>query len=310
MRQRAAVPLPLRDGVGPGCIVLPPGSWPKVIDFLAERFTNVARDEIAARMARGDIVDEQGRPIPVEGDYSPYLKVFYYRALPAEQRIPFVEEVLFQDEHLVVVDKPHFLPVIPSGTYLQETLLVRLIRRLGIETLSPLHRIDRETAGVVLFSCQPAERARYHDLFTQRMVDKGYHAVAPYRPDLKLPLTHRSRLVPGTPFTRMREATAEEGGAPNTETQVEILQVLPGGQKALYGLSPTSGKKHQLRVHMAALGVPILNDTLYPVHHSAAELVASGYSKPLQLLARSIAFTDPVTGAPRYFESKQSLQAT
>lgn len=308
MRQRAAVPLPSRDGVGPGCIVLPPGPWPKVIDFLAERFTNVARHEIAARMARGDIVDEHGRRIPAETDYSPYLKVFYYRALPTEEPIPFTEEVLFQDAHLVVVDKPHFLPVTPSGTYLQETLLVRLIRRLGIETLSPLHRIDRETAGVVLFSCQPNDRRHYHELFTQRAVTKCYHAVAPFRADLQLPLTHHSRLVPGSPFTRMREAGNAEEGPPNTETRVELLQMLPCGQKALYELRPTTGKKHQLRVHMAALGIPILNDTLYPVHHSAAELAASGYSKPLQLLARSIAFTDPVTGTRRHFESMRSLQ--
>ncbi len=309
MRQRAAVPLPLRDGVGPGCIVLPPGPWPKVIDFLAERFTNVAPEEIAARMTRGDIVDEQGRPLPPDSAYAPYLKVFYYRALPAEERIPFMEEVLFQDEHLVVVDKPHFLPVTPSGTYLQETVLVRLIRRLGIETLSPVHRIDRETAGIVLFSCRPEERSRYHELFTQRTVNKCYHAVAPYRPDLALPLIHRSRLVPGTPFTRMRETTADEGGVPNTETRVELVQVLPGEQNALYRLTPASGKKHQLRVHMEALGMPLLNDTLYPVHQSAAERTASGYDTPLQLLAHSISFTDPVTGAPRYFESRRRLKA-
>jgi tRNA pseudouridine32 synthase/23S rRNA pseudouridine746 synthase len=259
-------------------------------------------------MVRGDIVDEQGQSIRPERPYSPYLKVFYYRALPAEERIPFAEEILFQDEHLVVVDKPHFLPVTPSGTYLQETVLVRLTRRLGIETLSPLHRIDRETAGVVLFSCQPGERSRYHELFAQRAVTKHYHAVAAYRPDLQLPLVHRSRLVPGEPFTRMREATATEDGAPNTETRVELLQVLPEETHALYRLSPASGKKHQLRVHMVALGIPIVNDTLYPVHHSARELAASGYSNPLQLLAHSIAFKDPVTGAERYFESRRQLQ--
>lgn len=308
VRQRAAVPLPLRDGVGPGCIVLPPGPWPLIIDFLTERFTNVPREEIAARMVRGDIVDEQGQSIPPKRPYSPYLKVFYYRALPAEEPIPFAEEILFQDEHLVVVDKPHFLPVTPSGTYLQETVLVRLIRRLGIETLSPLHRIDRETAGVVLFSCQPGERSSYHELFAQRAVTKHYHAVAAYRPDLQLPLVHRSRLVPSEPFTRMREATAAEDGAPNTETRVELLQVLPGETRARYRLSPASGKKHQLRVHMAALGIPIVNDTLYPVHHTAAELAASAYEKPLQLLAQSIAFTDPVTGAERHFESRLRLQ--
>lgn len=308
VRQRAVVALPLRDGVGPGCIVLPPGPWPAVIDFLAERFTNVPREEIAARMERGDVVDEHGQPVHPERPYSAHLKVFYYRAIVSEEPIPFTEEILFQDDHLVVVDKPHFLPVTPSGTYLQETVLVRLIRRLGIETLSPLHRIDRETAGVVLFSCQPSERSSYHEMFAQRSVTKHYHAVAAYRPELELPRTHRSRLVPGEPFTRMREATAAEGGIPNTETRVELLKVLPGQKHALYHLSPASGKKHQLRVHMAALGIPIVNDTLYPVHHTAAELAASAYEKPLQLLAQSIAFTDPVTGVERHFESRLRLQ--
>ena len=258
-------------------------------------------------MLRGDVVNEQGQPLHPEQPYSAHLKVFYYRAIEAEEPIPFIEEILFQDDHLVVVDKPHFLPVVPSGTYLQETVLVRLIRRLGIETLSPLHRIDRETAGVVLFSCQPNERRSYHELFAQRSVTKHYQAVAPYRPDLELPLTHRSRLVPGDPFTRMREATSAEGGVSNTETLVELLQVLPGEKHAVYRLSPTSGKKHQLRVHMAALGIPILNDTLYPVHSMAAELAANGYTKPMQLLAQSIAFTDPVTGEVRHFVSRRHL---
>jgi len=139
-------------------------------------------------------------------------------------------------------------------------------------------------------------------------VTKHYHAVAASRPDLKLPLVHRSRLVPGEPFTRMRQATIAEGGALNTETRVELLQVLPGETRALYRLSPTSGKKHQLRIHMAALDIPIVNDTLYPVHHTAAELAASGYDKPLQLLAHSIGFTDPITGGVRYFESRRGLQ--
>ena len=308
MRQRAAVPLPLRDGVGPGCIVLPPGPWARILDFLAERFTNVPRDEIVARMSRGDIVDEHGRAIQPEQPYSPHLKVFYYRAIEAEERIPFDEEILFHDEHLVVVDKPHFLPVTPSGTYLQETVLVRLVRRLGIETLSPLHRIDRETAGVVLFSCKPDERSRYHALFAERSVAKHYQAVAPYREGLTLPVHRQSRLVPATPFTRMREATEDEGGEPNTDTHVELVRVLPDGSNALYRLSPGSGKKHQLRVHMSALGIPILNDTLYPVQQTAAEMAAHGYEKPLQLLAHSIAFKDPVTGEERYFESLRRLQ--
>ncbi|MEQ1518170.1 MAG: pseudouridine synthase [Usitatibacteraceae bacterium] len=194
--------LPTREGVGPSCIVLPVGPWPQVIDFLTERFPAVAREEIAARMRRGDIVDEQGVFISPDLNYRPHLKLFYYRHIPEETRIPFEETILFQDEHLVVVDKPHFLPVTPGGRYLQETLLVRLKRKLGTDTLAPMHRIDRETAGVVVFTLQPELRGKYQELFAQRAVAKTYQAIAPFRDDLDFPMTYRSRLVEADHFMR------------------------------------------------------------------------------------------------------------
>lgn len=306
LRKRAAAPLPRRDGVAPGSLVLPPGEWKLVLDFLEERFTNVPRHEIAARMSRGDVVDADGDPIAAEALYTPHRRVFYYRAIEAEEPIPFHENILFRDDHLVVIDKPHFLPVTPSGTYLQETALLRLIRRLRIDELSPLHRIDRETAGLVLFGVIPEERARYHALFTQRSVIKRYLAVAPFRPELQLPLVRRSRLVRGEPFVRTRETSPTERGEPNAETRVELLQILPEG-KALYRLTPSTGRKHQLRAHMAALGIPILNDTLYPSLLDHRELRARGFGHPLQLLAQSLSFTDPVTGESRHFESRLRL---
>ena len=290
--------------MGPSCISLPAfpaGTWPQVIDFLADRFPLVPRHEIAARMRRGDVVDEQGVFISPDRRYQPHLKLFYYRDIPAEVRIPFNEVVLFQDNYLVVVDKPHFLPVTPGGRYLQETLLVRLKRKLGIDTLAPMHRIDRETAGLVLFTKQPATRGKYQHLFSQKMVTKSYQAIAGVRGDLDFPLVHRSRLVEADHFMRMREADGE----PNAETTIELLE--SNGKFARYRLRPSTGKKHQLRVHMAALGVPILNDQIYPHHLSRAEIESDDYSRPLQLLAEYISFADPVTGQERCFESQRRL---
>ncbi len=300
----------MRDGVGPGCVVLPAGPWRLVLDFLSERFTNVTRAEIEARMVRGDIVDALGRQISPAQRYSPHLTLYYYRAISDEARIPFEEEVLFQDDYLVAVDKPHFLPVTPSGHYLQETLLVRLIRKLGIDTLAPMHRLDRETAGVMLFTVQPTLRGHYQTLFTRRTITKHYEAIASYRSDLTFPLTRRSRLVRGEPFIRMRETNPDEAGSANAETRIELLARLPGDNLAHYRLTPETGKKHQLRVHMAALGLPIRYDTLYPVAYSDAEMTETAYRKPLQLLARQIAFADPITGQARQFTSRRQLQVT
>ena len=306
MPQASAAALPTRDGVGPSCISLPAraaDAWPQVIDFLADRFPSVSREEIAARMRRGDVVDEQGDLISPERQYQPHLKLFYYRSLPLEARIPFEEVVLFQDDYLVVVDKPHFLPVTPGGRYLQETLLVRLKRKLGIDTLAPMHRIDRETAGLVLFTKQPLTRGTYQNLFSQKVVTKRYQAIAGFRADLNFPMTYRSRLVEADHFMRMHEIDGE----PNAETEIELLEV--NEQRARYRLRPATGKKHQLRVHMAALGIPIQNDQIYPHHLSKEEIERDDYSKPLQLLAEHISFTDPLTGQQRHFDSQRRLEA-
>jgi tRNA pseudouridine32 synthase/23S rRNA pseudouridine746 synthase len=296
----SAVP-PTRNGVGPSCVGLPSGTagtWPTITDFLAQRFPAIARAVWLQRMREGLVVDEHGALVTPERPFQGPLRVYYYRELAHEPRIPFDEAVLHQDEHLVVVDKPHFLPVTPSGRYLQETLLVRLKRRLGIATLQPIHRIDLDTAGVVVFSIQPASRDAYHALFRQHEVAKQYEAIAPWRAELALPCVRRSRIVAGTPFFRLCEAA----GAVNAETRVELLEVR--GTLGRYRLQPATGRKHQLRVHMAALGLPIVNDRFYPHLVDAAD---DDFSRPLQLLARSIAFADPVTGQARRFESARRL---
>ena len=290
--------LPTLNGVGPSCVGLPPGHWPTITDFLVERFPAIGRNVWLQRMADHLVVDEFGGPVTPERPYPKHMRIYYYRDVPVEQRIPFDEEILFQDAHLVVADKPHFLPVTPSGHYLQETLLVRLKKRLGIDTLIPIHRIDRETAGLVLFSVNPAERNAYQALFRDHAVTKHYEAIAPRNDDLQLPITRKSRIVEDQPFFRQREVA----GQPNSETYIDVMQV--NCTLARYTLSPVTGKKHQLRVHMNALGLPILHDRMYP---PVAETLDDNYSLPLQLLAKSIGFLDPMTGEPRRFESQLTL---
>ena len=298
--KRAIAPLPTKDGVGPSCVALPPGVWATIDDFLAERFADVAASVWRDRMQRGELLDERGAAMAAGQPYRSGGKLYYYRSIDDEPCLPFAEEILFQDEWLVAVDKPHFLPVTPGGRHLQQTLLVRLKRRLGIDTLTPLHRLDRETAGVVVFAVQPDTRGAYQALFAQRQVVKHYEAIAPWRADLSFPLTRRSRLVEDAHFLRMRE----EPGEPNAETHFELLEAL--GSLARYRLMPVTGRTHQLRVHCAALGLPIVGDRMYP------ELLPADtddLDRPLQLLARSLAFTDPISGEPRRFESQRQLAA-
>lgn len=215
-----------------------------------------------------------------------------------EPVIPFTEAVLHVDEHLVVADKPHFLPVTPAGAYVEQTLLHRLASRLGRPELVPLHRIDRLTAGLVLFSAQPATRAAYQALFRERRIEKTYEALAPPMPGRGFPWVQRSRLVPGEPFFRMAEAAGEA----NSETRVEVLDRDAATWR--YRLQPVTGRKHQLRVHMAALGAAILGDPLYPELQPPAP---DDHRHPLQLLARELRFVDPLTGDERVFESTRQL---
>ena len=287
-----------RHGVGPSCVGLPAGPWRTITDFLVEHFPAISRETWLARMASGEVVDEFGGLVTPERTYPGHMRVYYYRDVPDERVIPFEETVLFQDDHLVVTDKPHFLPVTPSGTYLQQTLLVRLKNRLNIDTLVPLHRIDRETAGLVMFSVRPGDRNAYQVLFRQHRIQKHYEALAPWRDYLAFPVVRQTRIEEGEPFFRQHEVP----GAPNSETHIDVLEVR--GDLARYALSPVTGKKHQLRVHMNALGLPILNDRMYP---PVADTPDDSFDQPLQLLARSVAFTDPVTGQARRFESRRRL---
>ena len=298
----------MRGGVSPSCVALPrvrQSPWPTLIDHLVERLPRIGRSEWLERMQAGSVLGENGQPLAPNAPYVGGARVYYWRELPDEAPIPFEATVLFEDAHLVVADKPHFLPVTPGGRYVRETLLVRLKAQLGNADLSPLHRIDRETAGLVLLSKRPQDRDAYQSLFRDRKVDKAYEAVAPWREGLQFPSTRTSHILEDEQaFYRMREALPHEGLVPNSETRIECVQ--HEGTRALYRLFPVTGKRHQLRVHMNGLGLPIEGDQFYPVVRRGPDELED-FAEPLQLLAKAMAFNDPVTGSPRYFESTKAL---
>ena len=289
---------PTLDGLAASTLQLPPGPWATVLDCLCERFPAISRARWLDRMARGRVLGGHGRPLAADTPFRVGLEVHYYREVADEPRIPFEEAIVHLDRHLLVADKPHFLPVAPSGAHVHETLLGRLIRRTGNTALVPLHRIDRETAGLVLFSTDPGSRAAYQALFRERRITKTYEAIAPPLPQLDFPRVRTSRIVPGEPFPRMQEAD----GPPNSETRLDVAG--RGERCWRYRLEPVTGRKHQLRVHLAALGAPIANDRLYP---DATHRAPGDYASPLQLLARRLCFVDPLTGRTRCFESRRQL---
>ncbi|MCV0441398.1 MAG: pseudouridine synthase [Hydrogenophaga sp.] len=296
--------IPARQGVSPSCVALPstkPPPWPTLLDFLAERLHAVGRDDWARRMARGEVLGDDARALPPDAPFQPGARVYYYRELDDETVIPFEEVVVFRDAHLLVVDKPHFLPVTPGGRYVRQSLLVRLKQRLDLPDLSPIHRIDRETAGLVVFSLRPQDRDAYQALFRDRAVHKIYEAIAPHDEAVDWPVLRRSLIVEEAgAFFRMTEAPGEA----NSETRIERLEAR--GAWARYRLAPLTGRRHQLRVHMNALGLPIAGDQFYPrVLRGPDE--AEDFLNPLRLLAKAIAFTDPVTGEARAFESPRAL---
>lgn len=294
--------LPTRQGVSPSCVALPQGPWPTVLDFLCERLPAVSRVDWVRRMTAGEVVTHQGVAIQPTQPYLPQTKLYYWRELPFEHPIPFEERVIYQDDWLVVADKPHFLPITPKGRYLHETLLVRLKRQLGIDTLVPAHRLDRETAGLVLFTVQPASRHAYQSLFRDRLVRKVYEAVAPYQAGLPWPQWRRSRLQESERFMAMEEVPGE----PNAHTWINLTEVK--GPWARYELRPITGQKHQLRAHMNALGLPLHGDRIYPVLQPAEPPDAPlDFSHPLKLLARELSFTDPISGEERRFTSQRTL---
>ncbi len=313
-------PLPVREGVNATRLRLPDeGPWDTAMDYMMHRWGHIDPQGIEDRFDAGEIVGEAGVALDRTTPLRNHTFIWYYRTLPPETRIPVELDILHQDGHLLVVDKPHFLPTTPGGTYIQESALVRLRNQLNLPDLIPMHRLDRMTAGILLLSTNPETRGKYQVLFEKRQVQKEYECVAAAEPAaghpaVDFPVVVRNRM------TKSRSYLLAEvvDGEPNAETRIDRLRTFDdnpatgpatgtddaGGRRALYRLEPHSGKTHQLRVHMASLGLGIVNDAFYP---ELLDKAPDDYSKPLQLLARGIRFVDPITGRPVEYRSGLEL---
>jgi tRNA pseudouridine32 synthase/23S rRNA pseudouridine746 synthase len=307
MRRKSRIPpspLPQRHGVDPVRVRLPfEGPWATVREHLVERLSGAGPGVVDGMLDAGLVVGADGHAVAPDAPYAPGMFVWFHRELPPEVPVPFPLEVVYRDAHIVVADKPHFLATTPRGSHVIETALARLRRDLDLPALSAAHRLDRLTAGLVLFTVRPEERGAYQTLFRDRRVHKEYEAIAPYDPSLALPRTVRSRIVKERGVLAAREVEGE----PNAETLVELAEHRERDGLGRYRLVPGTGQTHQLRVHMTSLGVPLLGDPLYPEVTGPGP--AGDFRRPLQLLARRLEFTDPVTGAEHRFRSGRLLGA-
>lgn len=288
MTRRRPAPLPVRDGLGPARLRLHGGP---VAAELRDRFGEVA----AGKLAAGQVVTADGTVVDETTVLPAGAHIFWYRELPVEAPVPFEIPVLYRDDDLVVVDKPHFLATTPRGRHVAQTALVRLRRELELPELSPAHRLDRLTAGVLLFTTRRELRGPYQTLFARGAVRKQYLARSSAPPVGEFPRLVRSRIVKPRGCLQARE----EPGEPNAETWVEALG------DGCYRLTPRTGRTHQLRVHLAALGLPIDGDPLYP---HLVDVAPDDFSAPLQLLAQLLEFEDPRTGRVRRFASRREFR--
>ncbi|WP_020498539.1 pseudouridine synthase [Sciscionella marina] len=299
MRRKLRSPLAQRAGLDPVRIQLPDGHWSTIREHLHERLPRVSGARIDEKLRAGEFVGLDG-PIGEDTPYTPGLHLWFHRDLPEEPHVPFDIPVVYRDERILVVHKPHFLATIPRGKHVRQTALVRLREKHGLPELSPAHRLDRATAGLVLFVIERAHRGAYQTLFRDRKVRKVYEAIAPADPALAAARTVRSRIVK----ERGTIAAFTEDGPPNSESRIELVESRDGLGR--YRLEPATGRTHQLRLHMHELGVPILGDPFYP---ELTEKPLEDFSKPLQLLAKTLRFTDPITGAEHAFTAPCGLLA-
>lgn len=296
-------PLPVRDGVGATRLHLPDsGPWPTISAYMVERFFHLDAEWLRERFDRGEIVAFDGSAVRRDTPLGAEEFIWYYREPPAETEIPFYSEILYQDDDLVVIDKPHFLPTTPAGRYVQNSALVRLRRQLDNADLAPIHRLDRATAGILMFSARPETRGSYQSLFQRRSIEKVYEAVSarPENWESPLPLTVRLHIEKLRAQVCVEVSSERE---PNSETLVELIDANDHVVHTL--LKPHTGKMHQLRVHLASVGIGILHDNLYPI---LTDEKPDDHERPLQLLARELRFTDPLSGKEREFVTQRTLQ--
>jgi len=302
----------LRKGVSPSKVGIPANTHLSAIEFLVQRFPAIQREVWLQRFLEGGILNAEGINIGPNQSVLHETHLLYFRHVADEPTLRFKAQIIFQDEHLIVADKPHFMPVTPGGQYVQQSLLVQIKQDFNLPELSPIHRIDRETAGLVMFSVRAKDRNAYQQLFRLQQVQKTYEAIAgiPESSPLNLvfPITYKSMMASDEQFFKMRELTARECATTdqsNSETWIDCVERISQAL-ARYILKPVTGQRHQLRVHMNALGLPILGDRFYPhVKYLASE--KDPLDQPLQLLAKTIAFLDPLTGTPRKFTSNLKL---
>lgn len=273
-----------------------------VLEYLVNKFPYIDAQAWRQRMADGKVYCHDGSQITPDTPFTPQKRVYYYREGESEPHIPFKETILFQDQHILVAYKPHFLPLHASGVFINESLQNRLRRRTGMDTLQAVHRLDSVTAGLVLFSVNPDTRRHYHQLFDTRQIHKTYQAISRLEADEKL-IGQEWEIKNRIERTELRFRMCVAEGEANSHTVIRCLE--QSNQKALFELHPITGKTHQLRLHMQSLGWPILNDMYYPQIRNHP---VDDYSAPLQLLAKELAFVDPVSGIKRRFSCERSLE--
>jgi tRNA pseudouridine32 synthase / 23S rRNA pseudouridine746 synthase len=273
--------------------------YPTLLGFLAGRFPRISEQTWLERIVSGKVLTEEGQPITLDSPYMPNRRLFYYRETNDEPLVPFDEQILFKNSHLIVACKPHFLPVSPAGQYLHETLIERLKEKTGNPFLSPINRIDRGTAGLVLVSVNKDTRGLYQTLFMNGLVRKSYEAIGDFsHGSRQKEWLVENRLEPGHPWFRMQPCSGE------INARSRILLVEAKKARARFQLFPITGKKHQLRIHLSGLGFPIINDRYYP---ELLPEMADDFSLPLQLLSKRIEFIDPLTKEQMSFTSRRTL---
>lgn len=273
--------------------------YPTLLDFLVVRFPKIPAKTWTNRIIAGKVLSEEGHPVAMDMPYLPNKRLFYSREVDEEPLIPFQEQILFKNDHLMVVCKPHFLPVIPGGPYVSESLINRLKEKTGNPFLSPINRIDRGTAGLVLISTSKETRGTYQQMFMNGQVQKTYEAVAHFSNGSgQTEWMVENRIESGEPWFRMKTCV----GKVNACSKIRLVEI--GKTQARFQLLPLTGKKHQLRIHLSELGFPIVNDRYYPVLRPE---MPDDFNMPLQLLSRKIQFKDPVTGVEMSFESGRNL---